>query len=542
MKPEKSGEGNGMVKSRRNFLKSSLVAGAVAQEKESQATPAKPKYSWEVVPEPIPSSKITKTVEADVVIVGAGVAGVCAAHAASMNGLKVVLLEKFKTFCARAKDNGAVNTKAQKKAGIHIDGEELAARLIAYSENRVHEKLVRDFVFESGRVFDHYIDICEPEGVFVDVLPAYTVSETSPGYATAHDFYVTDKARSSGSDYVPTQFYMMQVVEKACKEKGVDFHYNTAMKQILREPGGRVTGVVGKEKDGGYVQFNAKDAVILAVGGYTENDEMIEAWAPQAKLAEISCYTPVGGNMGEGIAAAMWAGASLMIPPFPIMIHTIPAPVFGNDAMAANQTVLHVNKLGERYENENQPDPFQANTRFMQPDKKAWAIFDSDYFRDQAPIKTSMGGPINEPQAALEASISQGLAFKADSIAALADKIGVPAHALEKTVRRYTELAKSGKDVDFGKEADRMFPIEKAPFYALGPIKSQLLVTVGSLNVDPNMQCIDHEYNLIPNLYAVGNTMGNFFGVDYPLIAPGISSGRCIVMSHLLGERLARKS
>jgi hypothetical protein len=83
MKPEKSGEGNGMVKSRRNFLKSSLVAGAVAgaagmgvvpaimaQEKESQATPAKPKYSWEVVPEPIPSSKITKTVEADVVIVG----------------------------------------------------------------------------------------------------------------------------------------------------------------------------------------------------------------------------------------------------------------------------------------------------------------------------------------------------------------------------------------------------------------------------------------------------------------------------------------
>jgi hypothetical protein len=96
--------------------------------------------------------------------------------------------------------------------------------------------------------------------------------------------------------------------------------------------------------------------------------------------------------------------------------------------------------------------------------------------------------------------------------------------------------------VDFGKEADRMFPIEKAPFYALGPIKSQLLVTVGSLNVDPNMQCIDHEYNLIPNLYAVGNTMGNFFGVDYPLIAPGISSGRCIVMSHLLGERLARKS
>lgn len=542
-----------MSNSRRNFLRGSLVAGAAAaagtvalgvpqklaaQEAATDA-PAQSKHSWEVAPDAIPASKITQTIEMDVVVVGAGVAGIFAAHGAVEGGLKVAVLEKFKTFSVRAKDNGAVNTKVHKRQGLHIDEEELIGRLIQFSQNRVHHKLVRDFVYQSGRVFDHYVDMCEANGVSVEVLPEYNVNSITPGFPTAHNFFLKDQAHSNGSEYVPTQVYLVRVVEKSCKEKGVDFHYNTAAKQLLRDKSGRITGVVAKVKGGGYVQFNAKKAVILAVGGYTENPEMLDAWAPWAKFAEIPCYTPIGGNQGEGIAMAMWAGASLMKPPFPIMIHTIPAPPLGNDAMAANQTFLHVNKNGERYENENQPDPFQSNTRFMQPDGKAWAIFGSSYFKDQAPIKTSMGGPVNEPAEALEDSVSKGLAFKGGSIAELAGKIGIPAAKLEKTVARYSELAKKGKDEDFGKQADRMFPIEQAPYFAV-PIKSHLLVTVGSLNVSPEMQCLDANSNPIEGLYAVGNTMGNFFGVDYPLMAPGISSGRCIVMSHLLGERLAK--
>ncbi|WP_420239009.1 FAD-dependent oxidoreductase [Telmatobacter bradus] len=542
-----------MKNSRRSFLKGSLVAGAaaaagtvalgvpqaLAAQDASGDAATQPKHSWEAVPDPIPASKITATVDVDVVVVGAGVAGIFAANSAVEGGLKVALLEKFKTYSVRAKDNGAVNTKVQKRLGMHIDENEMAARLIQFSQNRVHHKLVRDFVFQSGRVFDHYIDMCEANGVSVDVLPEYKVNAVTPSYPTAHNFFLKNQAHSTGSEYVPTQVYLVRVVEKACKDKGVDFHYNTAAKQLIKDKDGRITGVIAKVKGGGYTQFNAKKAVILAVGGYTENQEMLDTWAPWAKYAEIPCYTPIGGNQGEGIAMALWAGASLMKPPFPIMIHTIPAPPLGNDSMAANQTFLHVNKNGERYEDENQPDPFQCNTRFMQPDGKAWAIFSSSYFKDQAPIKTSMGGPVNEPAEALEDSISKGMAFKAATLSELAGKIGIPADKLAKTVARYSELAKKGKDEDFGKQADRMFPIEQAPFFAV-PIKSHLLVTVGSLNVNPEMQCLDTNSVAIPGLFAVGNTMGNFFGVDYPLMAPGISSGRCIVMSHLLGERLAK--
>jgi fumarate reductase flavoprotein subunit len=538
--------------SRRRFLKGSLMAGvagvvagstsvaisAVAQSEPAKANKTAPKHSWEIVPPPILANEITQTIDTDIVVVGAGVAGVFAANAAVENGAKVVVLEKFKTFSCRAKDNGAVNTRLHsKKDGTWIDEERLLEDLFNYYQNRTHQSLMREFVYNSGKVMNHYIDLCEANGVSVTLLPGYEVSRNSPGYATAHNFFLKDKAHSSGSEYVPTQIYLMRVVEKRAKDLGVGFHYSTSAEQLIRDKSGRVTGVVAKAKTG-YIQFNARKAVIMATGGFTENKEMLDAWAPNAELMEVPCYTPVGGNMGEGIAMSLWAGASLQRPPYPVLTHTIPAPALGNDLMAANQTFLRVNRIGLRYENENQPDPMQSNGRVLQPGKKAWNILDSRYFKDQEPIKTSQGGPVNEPLEALEDSVAKGLAFKANTIEGLAGKIGVPPAALKKTVERYTALAKKGKDEDFGKPANLMFPITDAPFYAL-PIKSHLLATLGSLNCDPNMQVLDTNDEPIPGLYAIGNMMGNYFG-EYPMFAPGFSSGRCIVMSHILAERLAK--
>jgi fumarate reductase flavoprotein subunit len=141
--------------------------------------------------------------------------------------------------------------------------------------------------------------------------------------------------------------------------------------------------------------------------------------------------------------------------------------------------------------------------------------------------------------AQLEESVAKGLALKADTIADLAKKMGVPEAVFQQTVARYTEFARKGKDEDFNKDAFILFTIEKAPFYAL-PIKSHLLVTVGGLDCDPEMQVLDKQGNKIPGLYAIGNMMGNFFANEYPLLAPGLSHGRAIVLSHILGERLAK--
>lgn len=544
------------VNSRREFLKGSLVAGvagvataagvasvaaaatsADAPGANGASTATSAKYSWEVPPAPIADSEIKSTVSADIIVLGAGIAGLIAAHSAAEQGAKVVVLEKFRTFSVRGKDNAAVNTKAQKAAGYTIDTEALIADLVNYSQNRVHQSLVRLWAYKSGEVFDHYIDLAEADGLGIKVLPPYTVSRTSPGYPTAHNWVKTGGAQNKGSEYILTEQFFMELVERWCKEKGVEIHYSTPAQQLIKDKSGRITGVIGKQK-GAYLKFVAKKAVILATGGYTENKEMLKAWAPWGEYAETSVYEPIGGNMGDGIAMALWAGATLVRQPFPVMVHTIPAPPFGNDLMVANQNLLHINRLGLRYENENQPDPQQSSSRFLQPGKKAWAIVDSKYEKDMATLQTSMGGPVVEPMALLEDSVEHKRAFKADSIAALAEKIGVPAKALEETVVRYSELARKGKDEDFGKEPHLLYTIEQSPFYAI-PIQSQLLVSVGSMNVDPNMQCLDKDDNPIPGLYAVGNMMGNFFGSDYPLLAPGVSHGRCITLSYILGQRLA---
>ncbi|PKU26112.1 FAD-dependent oxidoreductase [Telmatospirillum siberiense] len=540
--------------SRRDFLKGSLVAGVAGVASAAgvagvaaAATPApdaqkaaavSAKPSWENPPEPIPESQIKSTVTADMVIIGAGIAGLVAAHAASEQGAKVVVLEKFRTFSVRGKDNAAVNTKVQKAAGYTIDPEMLIADLIAYSQNRVHQSLVRMWAYRSGEVFDHYIDLCEANGLGVKVLPPYNVSRTSPGYPTAHNWVKKGGAESMGSEYILTEVFFMELLERWVKEKGAEIHYSAPAQQLIKDKSGRITGVIAKVK-GGYVKYLATKAVILATGGYSENKEMLRAWAPWGEYAESQVYTPPGGNMGDGINMACWAGAALANAPFAIMTHTIPAPPFGNDLMVANQNLLHVNRLGLRYENENQPDPTQCCSRFAQPGRKAWAIVDSKYEKDMSSLQTSMGGPVVEPIAMLEESVEKGRAFKGDSIAALAAKVGIPAKALEETVARYSELARKGKDEDFGKEPNLMYTIEQGPFYAI-PIHAQLLVSVGSMNVDPNMQCLDKDDNPIPGLYAIGNMMGNFFGSDYPLIAPGLSHGRAITLSYILGQQLAK--
>jgi len=113
----------------------------------------------------------------------------------------------------------------------------------------------------------------------------------------------------------------------------------------------------------------------------------------------------------------------------------------------------------------------------------------------------------------------------------------MPAAALEQTVARYTELARKCKDEDFGKEPNLMYTIEQGPFYAI-PIHSQLLVSVGSLNVDPNMQCLDKEDNPIPGLYAIGNCSASVTGRYYP--GAGATLGPAMTFGFLAARHSVR--
>lgn len=135
----------------------------------------------------------------------------------------------------------------------------------------------------------------------------------------------------------------------------------------------------------------------------------------------------------------------------------------------------------------------------------------------------------------LQECLEDGRAFTANTIEELAQKLEIPVDTFKSTVERYNIMAKKGEDFDYGKERECLATVEKPPFYA-GKIPTALLVTLGGLRTNINMQVLDTEGKTIPELYAAGNVGGDFYANDYPVIVPGLSHGRCITFGYLAGQ------
>ena len=117
-------------------------------------------------------------------------------------------------------------------------------------------------------------------------------------------------------------------------------------------------------------------------------------------------------------------------------------------------------------------------------------------------------------------------------------KLKLPAETFKATINRYNTLARSGKDLDFGKRPDRMSPIDTPPFYA-GKSGYTLLAVVGGLNVNPRLQPLDKDWNTIPGLFLAGNTVGNRFSGDYPTMCRGLSHGMALHFGRIAGFNAA---
>jgi len=163
-----------------------------------------------------------------------------------------------------------------------------------------------------------------------------------------------------------------------------------------------------------------------------------------------------------------------------------------------------------------------ANSLRRQPGKKVWQICDSKW--DQEMSKMGVGlGKFNVVNDMVRARFKE-FGVEAGTIEELAQKIEVPVKTFKATIDRYNELARLGKDLDFGKRPDRLTTVEKPPFYA-GLIRQEILVVLGGLNTNIKFQPLDAERNVIPGLYLAGNTVGNRFAVDYPTMCAGLSHG-----------------
>jgi len=136
--------------------------------------------------------------------------------------------------------------------------------------------------------------------------------------------------------------------------------------------------------------------------------------------------------------------------------------------------------------------------------------------------------------------LSNGYLVKADTIEELAEKLNIPSDNLVASVKRYNELCANGVDEDYGKEVNRMTPVDTAPYYGIRTCAWHL-TTLDGCRINTDMQVIREDGTVIEGLYATGDCTGGFFANNYPNLFTGLACGRTMTFGRHIGKLLAKK-
>lgn len=557
-----------MELSRRNFLSGTAVAALAAAagatslagctaepskpSSESSTNSSAPSHTWENPPAPIPEEDIIETVDTEIVVIGAGIAGLTCAHSAAMNGAHVIVVEKMGEFSARGHDNGVVGSQYQKNQGIEADIPRMRQDYLQLTTYKTNINLWNVWANHSGAVMDYYANRMNEEGVteFSMASSSHMDSENVAvrEYPTGIDFGITQVTE----DGEGIQHRFLRFVEQWAKDEGAEFRYNTKAERLLRDGDGPVTGVVCSIENG-YIQINASKGVVLATGDISGNDDMLKTFAPIALSCKDKLYTPFGGNEGDGINLACWVGGAPQKTNAAIM--ALPSSKATGGPLSSDGILgwLGVNINGERYFAENSGGPSICFATMQQPEAKGYSIFDGAYkdkIMVQAPDGKNRSGieylgdlyGVSEGFEGLEDWMAKGKEdgtfFEAETLDDLAAALGIDPTALKSTVDSYNELCAKGVDEAYGKPKQYLTTVETPPFYA-SKIKAAVLVVPFGVNVNSHSQVCDANDKAIENLYAIGNVQGNFFTDSYPMLFPGISHGRALTFGWVLGKALA---
>lgn len=535
---------NGM--SRRSFVGSVLTGSAVAalglagcapKTTGVEAAPdgggtgvaAAPssKPSFLTAPNPVSETDIKETKDADVVIVGCGIAGMAAARAAAEEGARVIVVEKSEHFNCRGSMGsqiGAVNSTYQQQAGYPaFDGTELVNRYMQDTLQMANQNFLKYWVDHSGEDLEWFLELCPveilepgamvPEGGIngnVYLMPKATALPTGryPAWPTAMSINFDPTFPEDAGFYYP-----MQSFQEDIESKGGEFLYATWGRQLVKD-GDRVSGIVVQNAEGDYFLVNAAKAIVLACGDFGNNQEMLEYYAPQAAglNCTYNCMDAHGDicNVGEGHQMALWAGATMEKAPYAPMSH-----------LSDVADLLLVRRDGRRFINEELGAQSLSNVIMRCPGEVAYCITGNA----QGPKVLQPGPDAVKPD-------------PSETVEEAAAIIGCDAAVLQKTIERYNELATAGKDEDFGKDASKMVPIE-APYYVYEGHPGNMLVIMGGIDCDDDCRALDAGGNPVGGLYVAGNTQGGRFGAEYPMTAPGISHGIALSLGRLAGKNAA---
>ncbi len=548
--------GTGM--SRRNFLQLGAFATAAAagagltgcaprSADEGADAEAGTSRTWETPPTPI--ADISKTEEYDVIVVGGGMAGCSAMCSAAEAGARVLLLEKTQKLNFRGIDYAALASEIQKSVGIDLSAmkDRMIMEVQHWGAHRGDERVIRTWADNCDEAINWAASMHVTHGGTIAPMPREMQEIPDAPYyhypCNAFQVVPTEDTLGRGTQLnyePPFAIQWADVFEAYANELGATILMNVKAEQLVTDESGAITGVVAMNlEDETYAQYNAK-SVIMCTGGYGNDAEMMDAFIP-THVTELKGRITPAHNTGDGIRMGAWAGAA--VDPAPHCAMWFDQALEGKEnyksVALTRQPWLYLNDFGQRFENEDLPYSYVCRGIFRQPRQMQWNIWDSKWAVD-APkmgmiVCKDLRGALHDP-AEIEQFIADGTILSGNTLDELLGKMeGIDVEAAKESIARYNEICASGVDTDFGKRVQCLSSVTEPPFYAVH-MGAALLVTLGGLQVDENLNVVNTDGIAIPGLWAAGNCSGSFFFNDYPITLAGISHSRALTFGRVAGK------
>lgn len=481
--------------------------------------------------------------EADVVVVGFGGAGACAAIEAAKAGASVLLLEKTDVPGGSTAISGgiilAAGTPLQKSVGIEDTPEEMFKYVKACGQGRADDALIK-VVCDTSAENIKWLEGMGAE--FPKELLAMSGMEDEPEYAKI------TPPKKRGHRCKGTGSALFKVLYNAVKaDKNIRIMTNTEGVRLITKPAAteancEVIGIVAK-RAGKTAAIRARKGVVLTTGGIMSGDAT-KAWLNDYS-PDIALTVPAGSlnATGDGYRMGVACGAALS------GLNTggcLPSVMFPGQKMGGIVYIniwglpnLYVRQDGTRFCNEGAYYVLVSEEMFDKKATTAYCIFDSEATKkalDMVPkgIEATRTLALGVDPRNMEKGVAGGYVWKGDTIGELARNIGIDPGALEKTIATYNGNVEKGKDPDFNRKKG-LGPVKTPPFYAF-KIHVGTVCHDGGLKINTKAQVLDAFGTVIPRLYAAGRDSVGFFGGRYPgsggaitdLLAFGRIAGRTV--------------
>ena len=541
-------------------MTSNAIKAAVKEALKKAGAPAS-FFAKKAAPAKAAASEVVT--KADVIVVGAGGAGMVAAATAVDRGSNVIVLEKMAMLggnTARSEGNmSAMDPEPEKLLDMtpavraivkkYTEGpacSKAAAELqqVVKKQLAEHDAAGKKYIFDSPELFALQTIMggdCknDPKLVLTMTRNATAAMQWLDAQSDMTWFHVPRSWIDVGigglyprgqwprqaDGKTPISTYDAYIAPLAKKVQAAGSHIYTSMKVtgIIRGKDGRVTGVRA-ESNGKQYEFTGRN-VVLASGGYGANLEMVKKY----NNIKVIATSNQPGTTGEVIEEAVKAGAALEGMKW-IQIHPHGNPKNGEleSAIAGRpQDTPYVNAEGVRFIDETGRRDELANAILEQPGKVVYAIMDQKTI-DQKKVRDDL----------MKIAIGHGYAYKADTLEDLAKAAGIKADAFLKTMEAYNAAARSQdtKGLPVPKILIGM-DVSKAPFYCV-PITTTIHHTMGGLRINEKTQVLDANGNVIPGLYAAGEVTGGIHGSNR-LGRNALTD--LLVFGHIAGQQVSAK-